>query len=762
MRARVKVLWILTLILATGLVFGFPLLVKQQAEKFLSEYLHQSVAIKAMSFNPFLGTASIDELKIGENTGLFKARINIEMWPLLQRHLHIQSLNLSGIQLPVSSSANDLSVADFPIATETSPTDEAGGAWRVSIEALILDGANLAVNYQGAKQELVIQSFSLGLFDTTGQKQTPVTAALLLNGSAINMQGEFLILADVQKFSADITITDLDLAALSTSFAASSATLGSLSGRLDLHQSIEIGINAQDVTARATGGLQMRAGSLAGNQASKLDWDGQLTYLETGLSLAGELKLNGLASQFGEFGHAEWRGELGFRSTDDFSLQGDVRVDELVPFGMGKVGQLLVSDIDLTPTGLFVQNLAVSDADLLLERLADGQFAVAARLSALAAGDSDKNAESPLSAPSPTSDTSPASEMDLKVQKVQLKNSKLEFVDRSVEPLVDLELDNMVATINEFSLADTFDFEFVADHQRETGLEAKLKAKGDVEIKRLNGNVDFSLSNFELHEIAPYLGNGVRSGRLQLDSGLKMNAGRLSIKNKIHIKNVKIDESAQNSGDQMSLATALFLLKDKNDEVELEVPIETDFDKFEIGFNDIFQTALIRAARTTAVTYAQYALQPYGSLLLAKDLLGVMTRPKFEPVAFERGSGVLTPKAKSYVEKLAGLLVTKSELTVTVCGFADLSELERLREIDSAELADSTEQNDVEKDADQKAGTEEDSAIRDVARIKTLAQIRSRSVKAVLKAGGVLDNRLYACTATAESNGGKPRVEIAL
>jgi outer membrane protein OmpA-like peptidoglycan-associated protein len=154
------------------------------------------------------------------------------------------------------------------------------------------------------------------------------------------------------------------------------------------------------------------------------------------------------------------------------------------------------------------------------------------------------------------------------------------------------------------------------------------------------------------------------------------------------------------------------------------------------------------------VTYAQYALQPYGSLLLAKDLLGAITRPRFEAVIFSEGSGELTAKTQGYIEKLAALLVTKSELSVTVCGFADMSELPRLLEMEK--------QGEKGEDASLGSISAEGIFVGDVTRIKMLAQIRSRAVLEVLQAGGIKSARIYACTATAESKGGQPRVEIVL
>jgi outer membrane protein OmpA-like peptidoglycan-associated protein len=745
-KARAIVFWILALILAVGLIFGLPPLVKYQLEKSLSEYLLQAVSIETLSLNPFRGTVKIEGLKIGTRTASQNAVINIELWLLTKRHIHVQSLLVSDVQLPIQSDNSALSVADFSIlstkpGSDSSPTE----AWRVSVDTLQLERIDLDVSYDGSSHKVVLQSLVVGAFDTAGTTHTPLSAVLSVNDAPINFDGAFLIQSKAQQFSGELDVKGLGLKDFS-------AVLGDVAGHLDLKKSIQVTRNELEIVAKASGELGLIGADGFDFRASNMAWTGTVQYKGESLALNGDLKVSDVETPYGQVGSAEWSGDLSYESADEFSLEGSARFIDLRPLDMGAIGELDASAIKLSATSLSMARLAVLKANLRVERLVNGEFAFAGRL------------PNPTAIETPAVDaaaqfqtqtkTSEAASLSIDVQEIEVKDSKLEFADSSVEPLVDLELNNIAARVEKFSLRDSFSIDFLGHHQIEPGLEAQLKVNGEVNIASMTGAIKMKISNFELHEIAPYLGNGIRSGRLQLGSDLKMTNGRLAVKNEIHIKNVKIDESAQNVGDQMSLATALFLLKDKNDVVDLDVPFETDFDKFEIDFGDMFQSALLRAAKTTAVTYAQYALQPYGSLLLAKDLLGAITRPRFEAVIFSEGSGELTAKTQGYIEKLAALLVTKSELSVTVCGFADMSELPRLLEMEK--------QGEKGEDASLGSISAEGILVGDVTRIKMLAQIRSRAVLEVLQAGGIKSARIYACTATAESKGGQPRVEIVL
>ncbi|MFT7139189.1 MAG: outer membrane protein OmpA-like peptidoglycan-associated protein [Sulfitobacter sp.] len=732
-RTRTTVLLTLAILLIVGFVFGLPLLLKGQIEKELKAVLGLPVAIERLSFNPVVGSARIVGMEIGSHTSLKEFAFDIKVWALLDRHLHIQNLAASEFVLPIKIADTGFTVAGYQLpqnmsSTTDAPTKPLAEPWRVSVDRLVLESAELYVHFQGDLQQVSIQALSLGPFDTKGIAETPIKVSLKFNRAPVQFDGNFIVQAEGQHLSGDLNVERLDLSKLPK-------TVAGLAGLLNLQQSIQVDNDASGVRLNASGDLLVTETSIdAGFSAASLQHSGNvvldLSQPRPSMKAESQLTVEGLVSRdFGTLGSADWTGSVDVYSSSDYRVNGAAILTRVRPLGMGVIDRVAASSLALDEAALSVELLEISGLDFTVERAANGELVMLSKLLARE--------------PAKTAGQDTAVLPAIKVKAFQLRDSKVEFIDRSVDPLVDIGLSNINANVQNFSLSESFAFDFVGDHQTATGLDAELKVKGDAELQSLTGAFDMALSNFELHEIAPYLGSGIRSGRMQISSGVKMNQGRLVVNNKVHIQNVKIDDRPQAaSGDQMSLATALFLLKDKDDVVEFEIPIETDFDNFEIGVGNIVQTAMLKAARTTAVTYAQYALQPYGSLLLAKDLLGVISRPRFDPVGFDTATAVLNSKSQAYVEKLAGLLVNKSELTVTVCGYADMSELAQLREAE----ADANVANEAS----------------DVSQIKALAQARSHVVRDVLQAGGVQSKRLYACTATAETNGSLPRVEIAL
>jgi hypothetical protein len=126
MKKRTPLLWIAAIVVVIGLVFGVPLAVKSQIETRLTVFLDQKVTIEQLSFNPFAGTVTVQGILIGESGSMEDAAINIDIWPLLGRHLHIQSLSLSRVILPVAVAADRLTVADYLIPS--GPSDEESDA----------------------------------------------------------------------------------------------------------------------------------------------------------------------------------------------------------------------------------------------------------------------------------------------------------------------------------------------------------------------------------------------------------------------------------------------------------------------------------------------------------------------------------------------------------------------------------------------------------------------------------------------------------
>ncbi|MFN3238318.1 MAG: DUF748 domain-containing protein [Pseudomonadales bacterium] len=690
--------WGIFLVLTALLVFGTRPLAKYQLEATLSEQLQRPVTVERLLLRPFQGQVQLHGVKLDDVNYLQQGSVTLQIAPLWRKQLVIDLLEIDGLQLDVVSSAGVTQIAGVDVST-LSAGEEGGPSqpleWTLALQRLVVRNSKLRVSYEGDEHNVAITQVTVGPVAFAEDIAPAIAARLAVNETVIDFSGTAELLADMQSgsFSGNLLAEALDLSRYGGLLG---AEYTDVAGLLDLNQTF--------------------SGQFAPEQFS--------IQLQGAVTAAG-LQIPDLAA----VERIEYDGNLSASLQGVQTLSADLQLNELTYPALGRVAQIRLEALSYDQSLLKAQSLSVSGVDAQIQRDQSGSLVL------------------PINAranPKPAGEAEPQSVLpEIFINTVDLSDSRFEFVDRSVEPIVDLVLSETQLTLTDFSLNEPFRLDFSARHHDAEA--AKLGIKGDYSIAQQSGDLEVNLRDFEIHEIAPYLGNGVKSGRLRLTSNIGMQQGHIKVGNDVYIKNVKVDERAASSSDQMSLSTALFMLKGSDDVVEFEVPFETDFADFKIGLGDIIQTAMVTAARSAAVAYAQYALQPYGSLLFAKNVLGAVTRPRFEPVQFAPAEAELSGDELAYVNKLGEFLSSRSELTVTVCGYAQMTELAPLLERAASDAVTTTSDN---------AG--------EVQRLKQLAEARSKHVRDILRAAGVAESQLYGCTAAVESEQRKPRVELAL
>ena len=121
----------------------------------------------------------------------------------------------------------------------------------------------------------------------------------------------------------------------------------------------------------------------------------------------------------------------------------------------------------------------------------------------------------------------------------------------------------------------------------------------------------------------------------------------------------------------MPLDTALNLLRDKDDNIELEVPVTGDISSPQFSFMSIINKAIIKATGTTAISYLKYVLGPYGLAIGATEIGYKMASGiRLEPIAFKAGSSVIEPENNAYLEKVTQILKDRKKVRITFCGWA--------------------------------------------------------------------------------------------
>lgn len=292
-------------------------------------------------------------------------------------------------------------------------------------------------------------------------------------------------------------------------------------------------------------------------------------------------------------------------------------------------------------------------------------------------------------------DEAPVQEMDSVAQNkglgIQLNslsfsgNNTIHVVDASLDPSFDRTIIIDACTIRNVDnrhVNNPADL-FLALH---VDKYAMLETKGI--IQPFSPKVDLDLTGFirnvHLPMISPYLstysGYIIQTGVLSLDYTCKADAGVLDVNNDITLKHIKLLPDDQDKIDQVSkqltmpLDTALSILRDKNNDIMLSIPVTGDITNPDFNLNDVIGLALKKALTMTSVSVIKHLLQPYGAMVtianLAKKGGEYLAEIKLDPIGFELGSADLGLQAIDYLKTIKNLLMEKEALRLTICGLS--------------------------------------------------------------------------------------------
>lgn len=291
---------------------------------------------------------------------------------------------------------------------------------------------------------------------------------------------------------------------------------------------------------------------------------------------------------------------------------------------------------------------------------------------------------------------------------------------------------------------------------------SKLAMKGKITpfTDKINAQITLSLKAFELPELSPMarnkIGYEIQSGQIDvdmkasikqdiLDGKLNVGAHKLIMAPSDPEKIAKVTKQLT-----MPLDTALSMLTDKNDDIEMEIPIKGNVNNPDFSIRSVVNTALAKALKGSVTTYLLYALQPYGlAYMAAEAAYGAATAVVLEPVKFKEGEETLSSDSKKYLERIGSLMQERPGIRVQLCGFATPSD--RLKLI---------EQGGAEKPKSKKEIQEATKLYQP--KLLGLAKKRASVVKAhLISTYKIGADRLFSCLPKVTKETGKPpRVEL--
>jgi outer membrane protein OmpA-like peptidoglycan-associated protein len=204
-----------------------------------------------------------------------------------------------------------------------------------------------------------------------------------------------------------------------------------------------------------------------------------------------------------------------------------------------------------------------------------------------------------------------------------------------------------------------------------TRLTAKLES---IHLPRLSGYAE------------RYVGYALLNGELHLDTEAEIRQGVVRAINEVRVKKLEMrpllpeekNELTEELG--MPLNTALSLLRDKNDDIELTVPVEGDVTNPEFGIGDAVRKAVGKGLAQGVKTAATIFFAPAGAILAAGKLMDLATALRFEPVGFAAGDAELTPEAIGQLDKLGPLLADRPKVSLRLGGVVTAADRTSLAE----------------------------------------------------------------------------------
>ena len=321
---------------------------------------------------------------------------------------------------------------------------------------------------------------------------------------------------------------------------------------------------------------------------------------------------------------------------------------------------------------------------------------VAEQLQAAAAPETEGQQAAVAQAPAEESEPMPIS-----IQRIEWQGeNRTSFIDQSVEPPFEMSLEVKQLQLSGIDSTRPEQASAFAI-QGSTGRHAEINAEGEITLFQSDpdGNIKAVLKGIEMLPLSSYtvpaIGYHLDSGELDAEIELALAKGDMQGSNHLIIRRLEVSEASGEQAEKlkaeiaMPLDTALGMLQDKHQTIDLNLPVSGKLSDPNVELGDVINTALGNALKKGAMTYLSTALFPYGTMVallkMAGDKAGAV---QLNPVEFPPAAHALDDKDKDYMGKVAAVLKERPKIAIKLCGQATQAD----RDAIASELAKRAEQ----------------------------------------------------------------------
>ncbi len=257
-------------------------------------------------------------------------------------------------------------------------------------------------------------------------------------------------------------------------------------------------------------------------------------------------------------------------------------------------------------------------------------------------------------------------------------SSKIELTEQSTGKPITHKLNNIQLELSNINLGNQLSQTPPALINYQFGINetGTVDGKGELVIANDEQQVDIkgSLNAVNLVSLSDYaarfIGYRIEQGLLNTGYEVKIANKKIQANFETQLEKFELgdlqshEKSALNEDLGIPLPTALNLLRDSNDNIDLSLPIDGDLASPYFSIASIITTVSGKAIKNAVI----YHYSPLGMLTLASGIFDLATALNFEPIEFTPQNTALNEKAKQQLEKVISVMIDKPKIKMVVCG----------------------------------------------------------------------------------------------
>jgi hypothetical protein len=767
--------WLVGLVMLVGLVLlSLPFAIQLEIERALTRLGADQASVKNVDFNPFVGELLIEgvEARAGEASPLLlhDAGVRIAWWPLWSRRVVIEELQVNGLQLAVSQAADGpLQISGLTLPSSEAGKDQAGNEapvadqrWGFGVRHFQFQASDVRYHSEQLDVALRVDDFELNRLLSFAEA-FPASArfAGAIKRAPLDITFQGTPFSETRHAKLNIGLQDFELAGLNQMLP---PTIKALKGRLGIDLELAIEQNPKgDFKLAITGKTKVS------DYAVQIP-EQQIATSHESLAWQGGFKLQ----QQGEKLSWQFDGDVNSTNSAVQQLVNGKPEPLFAAAAMGINGLALSAKPSVSATpDVLIDRIQLDSVKLQLHKTKEGKL----QLPGETAKSSD-NGSGDVSKPVAKTDT-PSTTPTFRLGQFSVGgDSVLQFTDDSVRPQFKLNLQLRELSLGELDNTKpkqptTLKLVGKPDKFSELRFDGKIYPFNDKLTLELAGKI----SSLELPPLssytAPVLGYNLASGQLDAELDFKVEQGVINSENKLKINQLTLDPSDPETAAKFSkrlsmpLDAALSLLRDKEDNIRLKLPISGDLENPKFDIADAINQSLSTAMKFAAMSYIKLALQPFGTFVSIYQVAGsagkMVNTVRLDPVNFGAGRARLDEESETYLQSTIKLLESRPKLNLKICGMATRADLasiakKRIEEAGAETTDDNGETNGAPKTEDKPpALTEKQEKI-----LLKLARERSLAIKNYLVTEGeIAAKSLFICNPEIDlDEAAVPRAEL--